>query len=157
MFLLIFPGAVLPRNLQCSGLLWHSCQPSQPTSQPSPAQPSQPSQPDQPVQPFTHKVPPGGQKRTFYARGVEMAIGPGLWWLVFYHTKCFLALRKWACRARGVQQAVVRAAVRVVKHGTFSDFRQSAWYLRYFGACLFGGAKTYANMHKIVACGQFAW
>ena len=39
-----FPGAVLPRNLQCSGLLWHSCQPSQPTNQPSPAQPSQTSQ-----------------------------------------------------------------------------------------------------------------
>ena len=36
-------------------------------------------------------------------------------------------------------------------------FSKSAWYLRYFGACLFGGAKTYANMHQIVACGQFAW
>ena len=40
-----------------------------------------------------YKVLLGGQKRTFYARAVEMAIGPGLWWPVFYHTKCFLALR----------------------------------------------------------------
>ena len=71
--------------------------------------------------------------------------------------KMLLGSQKRACRARVVQQGVLPAAVRVVKHGTFSDFRQSAWYLRYFGACLFGGAKTYANMHKIVACGQFAW
>ena len=99
----------------------------------------------------------GGQKRTFYARGVEMAKRTGLWWPVFYHTECFLALRNGPAVREGCNKWCMTAAVRVVKHGTFSDFRQSAWYLRYFGACLFGGAKTYANMHKIVACGQFAW
>ena len=39
--------------------------------------------------------------------------------------KMLLGLQKRACRARGVRLVVVRAAVRVVKHNTFSDFRKS--------------------------------
>ena len=67
--------------------------PAQPANQP--AQPSPASLASQTSQSslFMHKVVLGGQKRTFYARGVEMAIKTGLWWPVFYHTKCFLALR----------------------------------------------------------------
>ena len=54
-----------------------------------------------------------------------MAIGPGLWWLVFYHTKCFLALKNGPAVREGYNKWCMTAAVRVVKHGTFGIF----WFI----------------------------
>ena len=136
--------------------------PAQPANQPAQPSPAQPAQPARPASPaffscFSEQNVSWASKTDVLRERGGNGQNSGSLVACVLPYKMLLGCQKRPCRARVVQQGVLPAAVRVVKHGTFSDFRQSAWYLRYFGACLFGGAKTYANMHKIVACGKFAW
>ena len=134
--------------------------PAQPANQPAQPSPAQPAQPASPAffSCFSEQNASWASKTDVLRERGGNGDWAGSLVACVLPYKMFFWLSKMGlpCES-GAKRGCMTAAVRVVKHGTFSDFRQSAWYLRYFGACLFGGAKTYANMHKIVACGQFAW